>query len=638
MLHYRLLMSLWLSGMVLGLAGCTATTPEIPVVAESRSQPAVAPPVTPVVAPPVAPVVPPRPAVSAGLPPVVPGVAVASLGPGASGAQRRLALVVGNEQYNKGPLSNAVNDATDLATTLQRVGFTVTPLFNATRRQMQEAIDALRRDLRPEDVGLFYFAGHGMQVKGENYLIPVDARLESEADVPYDTVPAGLVVDKMAEAGNTLNLVILDACRNNPYTRQWRSAGQQGLASMQASIRGDKEMLIAYSTAPGDLAADGRDGNSPYTKHLVEHLQTPGLPVEEVFKRVRAAVVQETAGKQRPWESVSLTGDFRFVDAAASALPVSDSTEQRRLAEQVQRLNAQVQQLSAQIQRPLGEQAEGARTPEIVPKRPPLPALPSSEDGGPPGLEPTGPTPPLETPGTHQKVAALVAPPVAPPVAFPMWRNSLDMEFVLLPEGDVQMGTHDGKPGQTVRLSRPFYLGKYEVTQAQWQAVMGTNPSRFTGHPQRPVERVSWDDVQEFLRRLNAREGGTSYRLPTEAEWDYAAEAGILTSYSFGDDAAALEQYAWYGANASQRAHPVGQKLPNAWGLHDMHGNVWEWVSQGTTAAAADPAGPDVGSHQVFLGGSWGTSAEYCQVGSRVTADPGYHDGDLGFRLLRVAP
>ncbi len=159
-------------------------------------------------------------------------------------------------------------------------------------------------------------------------------------------------------------------------------------------------------------------------------------------------------------------------------------------------------------------------------------------------------------------------------------RNRLGMEMVLIPAGEFQMGSNTGdsdeQPVHTVRISRPFYLGTYEVTQGQWQAVMGRNPSWFTGEPTRPVERVSWDNIQIFLQQLNAREGGAGYRLPTEAEWEYAARAGTSTAYSFGDDEQKLGEYAWYRANASNTTRPVGLKTPNAWGLHDMHGNVWE--------------------------------------------------------------
>jgi formylglycine-generating enzyme required for sulfatase activity len=151
----------------------------------------------------------------------------------------------------------------------------------------------------------------------------------------------------------------------------------------------------------------------------------------------------------------------------------------------------------------------------------------------------------MPTPGKEQ---------VPVPAAEKTWRNSLGMDFVLLPAGTFRMGSDTGdsdeKPGHEVRLSKPFYLGKHEVTQGQWQAVMGTNPSNFKGDTNLPVENVSWTDVQAFIQKLNAKEGGTRYRLPTEAQWEYAARAGTTTTYSFGNDERQLGEYAWYGANS----------------------------------------------------------------------------------------
>jgi formylglycine-generating enzyme required for sulfatase activity len=233
--------------------------------------------------------------------------------------------------------------------------------------------------------------------------------------------------------------------------------------------------------------------------------------------------------------------------------------------------------------------------------------------------------------------------------------NSLGMTFVRIPAGEFRMGSTDGdndeRPVHTVRISQPFYLGVHTVTQGQWEAVMGNNPSRFrgdrfTGDPNRPVETVSWEDVQTFISRLNAREGHTQYRLPTEAEWEYAARAGSTTAYCFGDDnrwfRRRLGEYAWYSANAGGQTHPVGTRQPNAWGLYDMYGNVWEWMQDwyGEYAAGpvTDPQGPAAGSGRVIRGGSWGTGARICRSASRYNDAPGYRNGHLGFRLLRTAP
>jgi formylglycine-generating enzyme required for sulfatase activity len=224
--------------------------------------------------------------------------------------------------------------------------------------------------------------------------------------------------------------------------------------------------------------------------------------------------------------------------------------------------------------------------------------------------------------------------------------NSLGMQFILIPAGEFQMGSANGsadeRPVHTVRISKPFYLGIHEVTQGQWETVMGNNPSRFKGDTSRPVKTVSWEEVQKFIDKLNPGEGGTKYRLPTEAEWEYAARAGSTTAYSFGDDSGQLGKYAWYGDDAGNTTHPVGTRQPNAWGLYDMHGNVWEWVQDWygkyTAEPVTDPQGPASGSARVFRGGGWGYDAGGCRSASRSHIAPGYRFDYLGFRLLRTAP
>jgi formylglycine-generating enzyme required for sulfatase activity len=224
-------------------------------------------------------------------------------------------------------------------------------------------------------------------------------------------------------------------------------------------------------------------------------------------------------------------------------------------------------------------------------------------------------------------------------------RNSIGMEFVLIPAGTFMMGSATGnadeRPVHRVTLSKPFYMGKYEVTQEQWQAVMGDNPSMFQVDLRQPVEQVWWDDVFTFIGKLNAMEGGEKYRLPTEAEWEYAARAGSTTAYSFGDDPQRLGEYAWYKDNSGDRTHPVGQLKPNAWGLYDTLGNVWEWVQDWygpyPDGPVTDPHGPSSGTHRLRRGCGFNNFAEFCRTANRYSV-PGYRDYFLGFRLVRVAP
>ena len=217
------------------------------------------------------------------------------------------------------------------------------------------------------------------------------------------------------------------------------------------------------------------------------------------------------------------------------------------------------------------------------------------------------------------------------------------MEFVRVPAGEFLMGSTSEEadsreqPVTRVRISRAFELGKHEVTQAEWEAVMGSNPSRFDEcGGDCPVEEVSWDDVQEFIGRLNALAGEARYRLPTEAEWEYAARAGTSGDRYGGD----LDAIAWYGGNSGGRTHAVGQKAPNAWGLHDMLGNVGEWVQDWygdyPGGSVTDPQGPASGSYRVYRGGSWLFVARYCRASNRNLNTPGDRIRILGFRLLRM--
>jgi hypothetical protein len=229
------------------------------------------------------------------------------------GEEKRSALVIGNSQYPIGALRNPANDAQDMATRLNNLGFDVTLILNTRQEQMEQAIHEFGRQLYQGGVGLFYYAGHGVQVNGENYLIPVNAHIESESDVRYKAVNIGQLLGKMGEARNGLNIVILDACRDNPFAKEFRSASR-GLAVVNSSAV--KGTLIAYATSPGKVASDGEDRNGVYTKHLLMALQTPGLPVEQVFKRVLQGVERETNGKQTPWTSSSFSGDFYFVPSS----------------------------------------------------------------------------------------------------------------------------------------------------------------------------------------------------------------------------------------------------------------------------------------------------------------------------------
>jgi formylglycine-generating enzyme required for sulfatase activity len=222
-------------------------------------------------------------------------------------------------------------------------------------------------------------------------------------------------------------------------------------------------------------------------------------------------------------------------------------------------------------------------------------------------------------------------------------RYRLNLEFVSIHPGVFPMGStvfDDEQPVHDIRISRPFYLGKYPVTQAQWEAVMGTNMSYFQGHPRRLVENVSWEEAQAFIERLNDVEGHRQYRLPTEAEWEYAARAGSTTDYYFGGDVNRLHHYAWRASNSGGQTHLVGQRKPNPWGLYDIHGNVWEWVQDwyddtyDEEGCKQAPQGASTSVYRVVRGGSWDKAGD-CRSASRNVEVPSSRNPTIGFRLLR---
>ncbi len=235
------------------------------------------------------------------------------------------------------------------------------------------------------------------------------------------------------------------------------------------------------------------------------------------------------------------------------------------------------------------------------------------------------------------------------PTAF---TNSIGMEFVLIPSGEFIMGeatreecdTCNALPNETPRhsvtVSKAFYVGRYEVTQEQWLAVMDNNPSLFKGK-NRPVENVPWESVQLFIHAINTSEKTDTYRLPTEAEWEYAARAGSSNTYCFGDDPDVLKKYAWYIVGSGAKTHSVGLLLPNSWGLYDVHGNLFEWCQDWygeeyySKSPLKDPVGPEFGGKRVRRGGFWGSSKNCCRLSYRDFFSPDIPSSNTGFRLVK---
>ncbi len=502
--------------------------------------------------------------------------------------ERRLALVIGNESYKEAPLDNPVNDASDMAAVLKKLGFKIIYRKNASKETMETAVSNFEKQLRKGGVGLFYYAGHGMQLDGRNYLIPINAGIETKSDVIYRTVDAEWILGKMEDAGNGLNIVILDACRNNPFDRGFRKRGPRvrGLAEMVAPTGA----IVAYATAPGAFADDGGGRNGIYTRHLIKHMLTPGLAIERVLKNTRIDVARETGNTQIPWEHSSLMGDFYFAGKEKKSVP-------------------------------------------------------------------------------------------KPVIKNESLSERLGMKFVYIALGTFMMGSPSDEPNRDddekqhkVILTKGFYMQTTEVTVGQWRAFVrdtgyrteaekegaayvykddkwGYQKGYYWGNPgfsqtdSHPVTCVSWNDVQTFIKWLNHKENKT-YRLPTEAEWEYACRAGTNTPFSFGkclsaDQANYDGNYPFSGCPKGKyrkKTVPVASFSANLWGLYDMHGNVWEWCQDwhGSyhTGFVTDPIGRVKGSNRVLRGGSWFSKAKHCRSTNRDGNRIDDRNSVNGFRLV----
>lgn len=474
--------------------------------------------------------------------------------------RKRVALVIGNSSYRSSPLVNPANDAHAMASVLSRLGFEVEEKINLGYMEMIKSVENFGNSLRSGGFGLFYYAGHGAQVNGANYLIPVDAQIENENEVRFKAVDVGMVLAKMEWAKSDINLVVLDACRDNPFSRAFPTSSP-GLADMKAP----NGTFIAYATAPGKTAADGEGRNGLYTTELVKVLEIPGIPLRQVFERTLKAVREKSGYKQNPLVASNLEGEFYFI-------PPSTMTDAQ------------------------------------------LPLVGS----GPVPVQPATGRPFLHDPATG-------------------------MEFVAVPGGCFRMGDtfgdgeSDEKPVHEVCLS-DYYIGKFEVTQGQWRKVMGNDPTHFYNCcDDCPVDKVSWNDVQDFIRRLNSRTGAR-YRLPTESEWEYAAKSGGKNEKFSGGTAE--DTVAWYSGNSLSMPHTVGQKQANGLGIHDMSGNMWEWVSDWYEkeyygkSSLNNPEGPSTGTYRVLRGGSWGSAPRFVRTTDRFRIVPDDRSINLGFRLV----
>ena len=519
-------------------------------------------------------------------------------------AAKRVALVIGNSAYrNTHALANPRNDATDMAAVLTELGFTVITGLDLDKPAMDRTIRDFADKLTGADVGVFFYAGHGLQVAGNNYLVPVDATLSTAAALDFEMVRLDLVHRTM-ERETTTNILFLDACRDNPLARNLaRSFGTRSaeIGRGLAKIESGAGTLISFSTQPGNVASDGAGRNSPFTAALTRHIKASDADLSGLLIDVRNDVMTATERKQVPWDNSALTARFYFRGGAKLAAgPVV-----------------------------------------------PVPAVPQ---------------PKLVVPPAAPAVLTKPAPEPRPGETF---RDCPDVcpEMVVVPAGEFMMGSPAGEYGReadegpqhkvTIRL--PFAVGKYAVTFDEWDACVSAGGCKHKpgdngwGRGKRPVIYVSWDDAtKEYLPWLS-RKSGKTYRLLTEAEWEYAVRAQSTTAFWWGPSiSTAQANYNGAAYASGPTGGNRGQTLPvdsfeaNPWGLYNVHGNVWQWVQDcykdSYTGAPSD--GSAVSSEgcrlRVLRGGSGADRPVNLRAAQRGSDRPEGRIGSLGFRLAQT--
>jgi len=509
--------------------------------------------------------------------------------------ESRVALVIGNSAYKTSPLKNPVNDAADMSARLKGFGFTVIERNNLTTKQIGSTLREFRSKLTPGSVALVFYAGHGVTIKGKNYLPAVDAEINGEEDVPNQSLGTEQIMDVLAEAKTRLNLVFLDACRDNPYARSFRSTSR-GLSRESAP----SGTLISFATKPGSVAADGTGRNGLYTSVLLEQIKNSGQPIEQVLKKVVTGVRTASKNQQEPWMEGSIEGDFCFGgcgQTAVSQVPAELTESQKednfwndaKAAGNVKAFEAYLEKYPSSRYSTLAK-----ANIERLSNKPTTSITASTQT----------PNSSLNKFKDCDECPEMVVIPVG---SFLMGSPPDSEKEPFSNVKPVKIGEDNEKPQHRVNI-QSFLIGKFEITQGQWYALMGNNPSSNKGRTL-PVENVSWDDAQLFVQKLSQKTG-KKYRLPSEAEWEYSARGGSTTTYPWGNSDSELHVYAWFKAIANA-TNPVGLKTPNQFGLHDMLGNVWEWTQDCWNANYNDS--PTDGSAwvkgncslRVLRGGSW---------------------------------
>jgi formylglycine-generating enzyme required for sulfatase activity len=610
----------------------------------------------------------------------------------------RIALVIGNAGYqNVSKLTNPVNDARDIAAALTTLGFDVLLGEDMDVVQMKRIIAEFGEKLDGAKGGmaLFYYAGHGIQYNQENYLIPVELKTLTKGNVDVDTVELQRVMGKIKDAKTDVNIVILDACRNNPFGGGSRDTGQ-GWAKTNAP----SDTLVVYATSPGETASDGEGKNGLFTAALLGQMKN-GDELEVMFRKVKNDVNKASNGGQTPWSNSSVREEYSLSGRIAKSAKTNNKPANAK-AEQQDWEIVQNESNPSIFREFLRKYPDGANAPKAWERLEDLvwaatkinwdkAKLQAFLDEFPQGkyaaeardmqAEPAWEA--VKNSKDKAKYEAFLKEYPEGKFAFEAKKeisrldavngnaedrkNFVGMNFTYIKPGQFLMGAgnaevedarlvagrttfvKDETPQHTVNILNGFWLATTEVTNEQWELVMGNSKS--SGCPKCPVEYVSWNDAKVFIRKLNERNDGLVYRLPTEAEWEYAARAGTSTIFSVGNTLDATQANfngeLPYGeaVKSMGKGKPVvaGTYDPNKFGLFNMMGNVAEWCEDvytenfpslpvdGSANTKGNPA------RRVIRGGSWGKGGFSCRSASRDPQDADYRYSTVGFRVAATS-
>ena len=548
-----------------------------------------------------------------------------------SAAETRLALMISNSNYEEASssLQNALSEAQSLRDELTNDGFTVQFKENLTKQGMKSALSDLQSKIDVGDTVLFFFNGIALQLNRQTYLIPVDAQIWTEADIKRVGISLDDFLSDLAGTKAGVKIIVIDAAKHNPFERHFRDV-PQGLAAVDTP----SGSLVLLSASPGKLVPDGELPASSFMAELVRQIRLPGN-AEDAFRRTRLGVYHTSKGEQVPWVSSSLVGEFSFLTAGKGP----SLSENEALP-------------------PITANPPASTSVSPAPTEPPTPASASSAGSAPENNGGKEPPPPgkqaqQETPSAPPSPS--VSPQPSPSLSSPAGLAFRDCptcpELVVVPKGEFTMGSSDHpheKPAHRVKIAYPFAIGRYELTYAEWDRCVEAGACRYRPDDhgmQRdkfPVADVSWEDANTYVKWLS-QQTGQNYRLPSEAEWEYAARAGGAGPFPWGNQAGTGNaKCADCGSGTDAKASAVGSYRSNAFGLFDTAGNVAELVqdcwNKSYNGAPGDGSPWLTGNCGLrgLRGGSFDNKAQFCRASARFRYDADVRHPANGFRVVRA--